>query len=241
MTVPSISVIIPVFNHATALAKSLRTLVQQTYRPLEVIIVNDGSTDDFLAHEDEFRCILSNAEVNVQIISQKNQGAPAARNRGLTESRGAFVICWDADTLARPTMLAELYKALQVNQAASFSYCQFRFGLKLIKSAPFDTELLKRQNYIDTTSLVRREHMIRFDESLKRFQDWDVWLTLAQQGRVGAYVPKPLFEKIVHGRKGYSAWFPSFFLKLPWKTAKVRRYLEARQIIFEKHGLSYYP
>jgi glycosyltransferase involved in cell wall biosynthesis len=240
MPLPRISVIIPVFNHATALAKSLRTLAEQTYRPLEVVIVNDGSTDNFSAHEDEFRQILVGAEIAVRIITQKNQGAPAARNRGLVESTGSLVICWDADTLARATMLAELYKALKDHPEASFSYCQFRFGLKLIKSAPFNTELLRRQNYIDTTSLVRREHMVCFDESLKRFQDWDVWLTLAKQGRVGVYVPKPLFEKIVHGRKGYSAWFPSFFLKFPWKTAKVRRYLEARQVIFKKHGLSYY-
>lgn len=233
-----ISVVIPVFNHAAALSASLSTLARQTYRPLEAVIVDDGSTDDFAAHISEYRSILESAGINCAIISQQNQGAPTARNRGIAESTGEFVICWDADTIAEPDMIEKLHAALALHPAAAFSYSRFFFGFKRMMSAPFDPALLRKTNYIDTTSLVRRSDMVLFDPTLKRFQDWDIWLTLAEKGKSGVFVPEFLFKKIVRGRKGYSRWFPSFFLRLPWKTARVRAYLAARERIALKHHLA---
>ena len=237
MGLPLISIVIPVYNHAKALAESLRSLVRQTYRPLEIIIVNDGSTDGFLEQREVYTSILETAGLKTSIISQANQGASGARNRGLAEACGEFVICWDADTVAEPTMLEQLYQALLTHPEASFAYSPYYFGTKLIKSSAFDPVLLKKINYIDTTSLVRRDHMIAFDPTLKRFQDWDLWLSMVEKGRKGIFVPHPLFKKIVRGRKGYSAWFPSFFLKLPWKTARVRAYYAARDHLFKKHAI----
>lgn len=237
MNPPLISVIIPVYNHAAALHQSLQTLCAQTYRPLEVIIINDGSTDDFEKHIPEYKRALDAAHLETTIINQVNQGAPTARNRGILASHGEYIICWDADTLARPSMLEQLYGALLHNPAVSFSYCSFDFGFKRIKSRPFNTEFLRRANYIDTTSLVRRTDMVLFDPSLKRFQDWDVWLTMAEKGKMGIFVQQVLFKKIIRGRKGYSAWFPAFFLRLPWKTARVQEYLAARERLSFKHHL----
>lgn len=243
MQQPLISVIIPVYNHAHTLKKSIECVFRQTYRPLEVIVVNDGSTDNFdeVAEEclklTEKQCIGEGSLLS--ILSQPNSGAPAARNRGFAASRGEYVIFWDADTIAQPDMLQKLYTALQEHPEASYSYSQFKFGWKVIKSQEFDAEKLKQVNYIDATSLVRRSALSEkpWDESLKRFQDWDLWLSLLAQGKTGVFVPEVLYGKVVGGRVGISNWMPSFIYKLPWKTKRVRRYEEAREVVLRKHRL----
>ena len=81
---PLISVIIPVYNHAKVLPQTIASIFKQTYRPLEIIIINDGSTDNFSEAVKELE--------EVKIINQENKGAPTARNRGLSEAKGEYVI-----------------------------------------------------------------------------------------------------------------------------------------------------
>lgn len=238
---PLISIIIPVFNHAFILEKVLNTIYAQDYRPLEVIIVNDGSTDNFKTVEDKIinSCEAQdcNEELSLRIIHQENKGAAHARNTGFKESKGKFIIFWDADVLAKPTMLTEMYAALEQNPKASYAYSQLKLGWKKIKSRPFDAAALKKFNYIDMISLIRREHFPGFDESLKRFQDWDLWLTMLNKGSCGIFIPKILKKVFSSKRKGISTWTPSFFYRLPWKTKTVKSYLQSRKFIEEKHRL----
>jgi glycosyltransferase involved in cell wall biosynthesis len=231
-----ISVIIPIYNQARVLRRSLVSLLQQTYRPLEVIIVNDGSTDNFSSVMDEILASDRFKDLKIKVINQSNQGGPAARNHGFNESVGQYVIFWDADTIAKPEMLEMMYRALVENPNASWAYSQFCFGWKKMRGAEFDFETLKKNNYIDVTSLIRRNDFVPFDEGLKRFQDWDLWLTLAKQGKSGKFIAKVLYKKITNP-VGISSWLPSFFFQLPWKTTKVKKYEAATQIIKQKHHL----
>jgi glycosyltransferase involved in cell wall biosynthesis len=257
---PLISIIIPVYNHAHTLRKTIEDIFRQTYRPLEVIVVNDGSTDDFEAaasvilnemkdpsrsDKRDSSAELQNDKQNIaiQILSQENKGAPSARNLGFASSKGEYVIFWDADTLASPQMLEKMFEALQNNPQSAYAYSQFKFGWKVIKSQNFDADKLRQVNYIDTTSLIRRSALssVPWDTSLRRFQDWDLWLSLLEKNQTGVFVPEVLYKKIVEGRVGISNWMPSFIYKLPWKTKRVRKYEEAKQIILKKHGLSSRP
>ena len=104
------------------------------------------------------------------------------------------------------------------------------------KASSFDKNFLKQNNYIDTTSLIRRSDFPGFDESLKRFQDWDLWLAMLEQGKKGIFIPKVLYKKII-SNGGISFWLPSFVYRLPWKIGKVKKYEEARAIVARKHGL----
>ncbi len=257
---PLISVIIPVYNHAHTLKRTIESIFRQTYRPLEVIIVNDGSTDNFAEVIKD--CLLLTEGDNIgggsalSVITQSNLGAAAARNNGFANSKGEYVIFWDADTLANPQMLQQMYAYLQKFPDASYAYSQFKFGWKKIKSQNFDAAKLKQINYIDTTSLIRRSALSvltviptaveeslsntvgPFDVSLKRFQDWDLWLTMLEQGKTGVFIPEVLYEKTVGSREGISNWLPSFVYQLPWKTKQVKKYETAREIILKKHHLS---
>lgn len=233
----NISVIIPVYNHLSALKKSLASLSRQTMPPQEVIVVDDGSTDG------EVGAIVraSNLSCPVKLIKQSNQGAAAARNRGFKESGGEYVIFWDADTVARPEMLERLERQLDQHSEASYAYCSFYFGWKKMLGQKFNGDNLKKINFIDTTSLIRRNSLRDisgpFDYTLRRFQDWDLWLTLLKKDRVGIFVPKILFKKIVGARRGYSRWIPKIFFRLFSANSAIRAYQAARQIVIAKHGL----
>ena len=226
--------------------KCILSLASQTYWPLEIIIVNDGSTDNFPVAIKEVQQILQANNFIYKIINQSNVGAPAARNRGFRESTGGYVIFYDADIVARPEMLKKMYDALQNNSTASYAYGQFRFGWKKIKARAFDGEALKKNNYVNTVTLIRRSALFEistqggpWDESLKRLQDWDLFLTLLRYYKTGILVPEILYRAQVGGRNGISSWVPSFMYRLPWKTRTVKKFEAARAIIARKHGLKF--
>jgi glycosyltransferase involved in cell wall biosynthesis len=233
-----ISVIIPAYNHSGTLERCFVSVIAQSYRSIEVIIVNDGSTDGFDTVADKILAGMKRPDVNVVIINQQNQGAPAARNRGFAASKGEFIIFWDADTVAEPGMLAKMKASLDNNSGASYAYSSFKFGWKKFSCRAFNAEELRRNNFIDVTSLIRRADFPGFDETVKRFQDWDLWLTMLEKNKTGVFVPETLYRKIVGGRAGISRWLPRFFYRLPWATKEVRRYREARRLVSEKHGLT---
>lgn len=233
----NISVIIPVYNHAATILRSVQTLVSQTVVPTEIIIVDDGSTDNFESVAPGLVSLTQAASIPLKIIRQENKGAAAARNRGFKDSRGEYVIFWDADTIAKPQLLEKMQAALEQNPDSSYAYSQFKFGWKTIRSHAFDPEVLQKTNFIDTTSLIRRADFCGFDKKLKRFQDWDLWLSLLAQGKIGVFIPEVLFTKVTSGRQGMSSWVPRLAFVLPWKSKRVQVHEVAKRIVLEKHGL----
>ena len=229
-----ISVIIPCYNHGHTIGRTLDAVLAQTSKDIEIVVVNDGSTDDSGDVLDRYRG-------KIRRFDQKNLGGPAARNRGFGESKGDFVIFCDADVILRPDALEKMRAALEAHPEAAYAYSSFRFGWKKFPIWPFDARKLKEMNYIHTTSLIRRGDFPGFDESLKRFQDWDLWLTMLARGKTGVFVPETLFRVVTQGG-GISAWAPSFLYRLPWKTLHFRprvveKYEDAADIVRAKHHL----
>ncbi len=222
-----ISIIIPVYNAQKTLQNCLESIFSQTHNNFEIIAVNDGSTD-------KSGKILKKYNNKIIIIEQKNQGAPSARNAGAKLANSPYIIFCDADIIMKPNMLENLYSALQTNPQASYSYCNFKFGFKKFKLFSFDAEKLKKMPYIHTTSLIRKKHFLGFDQKLNKFQDWDLWLTMLENGHKGVWIDKILFK--VKSGGTMSSWLPSFAYKLPW-LKKVKKYKQAEKIIKEKHNL----
>ncbi|HTM68915.1 MAG TPA: glycosyltransferase family A protein [Candidatus Binatia bacterium] len=233
-THPKISIVIPTYQHARELPLCLASIFGQEFKDFEVIVVNDGSTD---GTDDAIKPFLG----RVTYIKQENRGGNAARNRGWNESKGDYVLFCDADVIMRPDMLAKMLEALGQNPKAAYAYSSFKFGWKKFRLWPFDAARLREMNYIHTTSLIRREHFPGFDESIKRLQDWDLWLTMMEQGHSGVWVPEYLFQCLPH-KGGISLWVPKAFNAIPWKKLGIRmknmeKLEEARRIMREKHHL----
>lgn len=232
-----ISIVIPVYNHDLQLFDSLKSLKAQTYKNIEIIVVDNGSNDHW---EEMVEKSKTELHLPIKACTEPKKGANWARNRGLRElsPESAYVIFWDADTIAKPQMLSKMKTALDNHPEAGYAYSQFYFGWKKMKSQSFNAEELKKNNYIDTTSLIRRRDFLNFDPQIQRFQDWDLWLTLLENKKTGIFIPEILYRKTVGRRRGISHWLPSFFFHLPFKTKAVEEYEKDKKIILDKHHLS---
>lgn len=229
-----ISIIIPVYNQAKKLAKCLESIKNQTYVNYEVIIVDDGSTDNINEIYEKYK---QHFGLRLELISQENHGANPARNKGLEHAKGEFLLFCDADLIMEPNMLKSMHDALADNQGASFAYSSFYFGRKKFKLWPFNPEKLKQMPYIHTTSLIRKEHfpVTGWDNKIKRLQDWDLWLTMLDNGHNGLWIDKYLFK--VQGGGTMSSWLPSFSYYLFPFLPKVINYKKAVTVIKHKHNL----
>lgn len=103
-----ISVIVPVYNVEKYVERCIRSLTQQTYRNIEIIVVDDGSPDNAGVLCDE----LSRSDKRIRVIHQKNQGLSAARNTGINEAQGAYLAFVDSDDWVQEDLLETLYKLL---------------------------------------------------------------------------------------------------------------------------------
>ncbi len=233
---PKVAIIIPCHEHAAALRRTLAGVRNQTFKDIEVMVVDDGSSDHPEAVVKDF------SDLPIRVIRfETNRGAPAARNEGARLSTVPYLLFLDADATLRPGAVASMAAALEAQADADFVYGDFQWGRKAFRGKPFDVDALKKANYIHTSSLLRRSTFPGFDESLKRFQDWDLWLTMAGRGSKGLYLHEVLFAIEPRGN-GMSQWLPAFLFKVPWDwigwmPRAMRRYKEAEAVIRKKHKI----
>ena len=232
-----ISIIIPVLNHAQALSRTLMALRKQTLKDFEIIIVDDGSSD----HPAEIVKKFNDLPIHFMRWTE-NHGASAARNEGSRLSRGEFLLFLDADIVLHPFVLEKMTSLLAKNMNIDFVYGNFIWGNKIFKGVEFNVQTLKQKNYIPTTSLMRASAFVGFDENLKRFQDWDLWLSMCEKGSRGVWLNEIIFHAEASGPARISTWIPGFLHRIPWEKIgwmpeRIQKYREAEKIIKEKHHL----
>ncbi len=227
-----ISIIIPTYNQSKKLDKCLESIKVQTYDNYEIIVVNDGSSDNTVEVARKYKTIFG---LKFEYFEQENRGAPAARNYGAQRARGEFLLFCDDDIIMRPDMLEIMLNTLKENPNASYVYSSFKYGRKTFRLWPFSVEKLREMPYIHTCSLIRKEHFPGFDENIKRLQDWDLWLTMLECGYKGVWIDKVLFKVQPGGTMSY--WLPSFAYKIFPFLPRVKKYKQAVEIIKKKHNL----
>jgi len=188
-----VSVVVPNFKCAAYLPKCLASIAHQTYSCLEVIVVDDGSPDADAAEAvvNSFKSLIPSLSF---VRMPKNGGAPSARNAGAALARGEYLFFCDADVELYSIALETLVRCLLEVPSVAFAYGGFIWGKARVLPTPFDVEKLKRGNYVTTMSMIRRVYFPGWDESLKRHQDWDLWLTVVDNGHSGVCCGQYLFE-----------------------------------------------
>ncbi len=198
---PRISVIIPTYNRAALLCETLDSVFAQTFHDYEIIVVDDGSTDDTHAR-------LGALEQRIIYRRIDNSGQGAARNVGLDLARGEQIAFLDSDELWRPQFLERMSDTLDENLNAGFAYCDYatfdeRGEGKSAHLTPTQkirgnvfAQLLE-EDFLCTGGLMfRRECFDRagkFDPRLPPVEDWDLWLRIAHEYEA-AYVDASLLR-----------------------------------------------
>ena len=231
-----ISIIIPLYNREKEIDRCLESIRKQSYENYEIIVVNDRSTDSLSRVMKKYKKIFG---YKIEFYhNQVNHGAPYTRNKGFRFSKGEYVIFCDADLILKPYTLETMLDTLRNNPQASYVYTSFIYGFKKFKLWEFDENKLKEMPYIQSFTLIRREHFPKkgWDETLKKFQDWDLWLTMLGEGHKGKWINQYLFK--VQSGGTMSSWLPSFFYKYFPFLKNVKKYKKAMEIIKNKHNLN---
>ena len=105
-----ISIIIPVYNGEKTIDNIIKCLMKQTFKDIEIIVVNDGSTDNTLL-------VLKKWKSKIRVINQENKGVSSARNRGIKEARGEYLMFFDADDECKYEMIEKIYTSADKNNA----------------------------------------------------------------------------------------------------------------------------
>jgi glycosyltransferase involved in cell wall biosynthesis len=203
-----ISVIVPTYNQSRYLAQAIESVWAQDLEDIEIVVVDDGSTDDTDA-------VLSGMrrDPRLRCFRQQNQGPAAARNRGIRESRGELIAFLDSDDCWQPGKLKAQLAALE-RTGRRFSYTGSQIidasGAVLAHQPAAEddgkfSQLIWGNRFSTPTVLVQRSLLDEcgwFDESLRTGEDWDLWLRFSSRGP-GACVPEPLVS--VHGTQRWQA------------------------------------
>lgn len=205
---PKVSVVIPTYNCKDYVQEAINSVLAQTYRDFELIVVDDGSTDGTGE-------VLKQFHSQIRYVYQKNQGSSAAQNRGIRMASGQLVAFLDHDDLwlphklerqvayldAHPDVALVCSSVLTIDADGSCLSRETEERFHLSEGQlPFET-IFFRCPVLTSTVLTKREALIQaglFDVTLRYGDDYDMWVRLALQSPI-AFIPEPLAYYRVHG------------------------------------------
>lgn len=195
---PTVSVIILSHNYGHDLARAARSVFEQRYAPLEVVILDVGSDDN--TWEIAQQIAGQSSAIPVLIEQLPNVGPSVARNRGAAMTRGEFVLFLDADDYLSPEYLIKTVPILAANPRLSFVYVisqMFGDQIGQWSTGAYDFKRLCCENLFNYCVLLRRtafDEVGGFDEeNFGYYEDWELWIRLGKRGWDAIQLPEPLF------------------------------------------------
>lgn len=182
-----VSIIIPTYNNANIICRAVDSCINQTYKNIEIIVIDDGSTDNT-------KDVLSkyNKDERFKYIYQENQERSAARNHGLDVAKAEYIQFLDSDDEIYPTKIEKQVKILDDNPKYFLVYCGVEYKNELGEitrtlepkiDGNIDYEILKG-NFITIHSPLFRKIDVRFDTKINRLEDWEFWINTVKNNKV---------------------------------------------------------
>ncbi|MBU0762476.1 MAG: glycosyltransferase family 2 protein [Candidatus Altiarchaeota archaeon] len=192
---PKVSVVIPCFNDGRYLREAIDSVEKCKKDMYEIIIVNDGSTERLTKE-----VLKGLRDDGYNIIDTKNIGPCHARNIGISNSSGEYILPVDADNLIKPEYMVEGVKRLDANPLVGVVYGDcIHFddkGKKTVSVGEFERDKMALGNYIDTCAVFRKKLWKEcggYDESLYAWEDWELWINAYCRGWLFEYIPQVMF------------------------------------------------
>ena len=201
---PLVSIIMPVYNYGKMFQKSIESVFNSTYKNFELIIVNDGSEDEYIINK------LKSLEnhPNIKIVNQNNGGPANARNNGIKFSQGEYILPLDSDDMISAEYIQTCINIIRRDKNISPVYCDTNHvgQMQGIENRPeWSKERLIQGPFIVNCSMFSRESFEKcggYDEEMKGWEDYDLWVRMMMNGYVGKRIPKPLFTYYHHEKDG---------------------------------------
>lgn len=193
-TLPAVSVVIPAYNGANVIADAISSAISQTHKPSEIIVINDGSTDDTAD-------VLAKFRDEAKVINQPNSGVAITRNRGITEASGDYVAFLDQDDVWHPKKLASQLACIKndlnigmvhtavayedLHSKKRYDYADWKPDLSKYTGNCF-LRMLSENGVCNSSVLVRRAILLdagMCDESItgNTVADYDLWLKVSKK------------------------------------------------------------
>jgi glycosyltransferase involved in cell wall biosynthesis len=196
---PTVTVVVPCHNYGRYLPDAVRSVVDQTFTGWELVIVDDGSTDDSVdvAH----RLARAYPDRDISILVQGNAGVSAARNAGIAHARGRYILPLDADDLLAPTMLERTAAVLDDEPDIAIVSTDLRVfnehvtGFGILPLPAYDPRLLLERLIMFYCSLYRRDVWSTvggYDTGFTAAEDWEFWINACAHGFVARHLSEPL-------------------------------------------------
>jgi glycosyltransferase involved in cell wall biosynthesis len=202
---PSVAVVIPCYNYGRYLAEALRSVLAQTHPADEIVVVDDGSSD-------ETADVARAFHPQVRLIHKQNGGLASARNAGARAVSTDLVVFLDADDRLDPAYLERCLSAYVTATGKRFVYTQWQeFGDSSERShfPAYDGALLRDVNFIHASALLPRDVVLSnpyYERIRLGCEDWDFYLGLHERGFHGVLVDEPLLQYRKHGTSMLRGW-----------------------------------
>lgn len=203
----TVSVIIPTYNRESTVRRAINSVLEQDYKNLEIIVIDDGSTDATAEVIKEIQSAQVSAEKIVHYFRQKNQGACVARNFGMKQAVGDYLMFLDSDDFIRDDYIATQVESIEAQQAEC-SICDFEATIESSGEVRYFDNGRHPQDFIRklvspsvSTVFMRRDSIpshLLWNEKLKSLQDLDFIFRYFLSVKKYSYVNKPLFKYILH-------------------------------------------
>jgi len=207
---PEVSIIIPSHNSGNFLNEAIKSVIEQTYKNLEIIVVNDGSIDDTEKIVKDWQ----EKDKRIRYLKhQKNKGLGAARNTGITNSRGEYIAFLDADDVWLPKKIEiQINKINDLDADLVFSNWYIWEPIKNVRVKAFNSNPLRNKEDLlclfikknfgnPSTTLLKKSSLEKiglFDESLKSSEDYGLWLRFILKGMKIVFCIEPLIYSRKH-------------------------------------------